>query len=193
VTAASFQTHLFGTAPDLPEGMRYASGLISLGEEHALLVQLPRLPFKEFKFHGFLGKRRFSAGGLKQAGGPPNFLSALQHVRPKWRVLIPPRSNTRWWSNISPAPSSDGLGIVRDSGTRSAFHCSPFTFRLRRKINTTWVRMCPHGRAAIRLPAAGHVTHGMGAQHPTTRDAFGNLSHGAQSGAKAAKLRMVSQ
>jgi hypothetical protein len=63
--------------------MRCASDLISLGEERA--PQLPRLLFKEFEFHGFLGKRRtaslgwhydFSAGGLKQAGEPPSLLLA---------------------------------------------------------------------------------------------------------------------
>src|SRR3954451_17194805 len=67
--------------------MRYVPRLISAGEERALLDKLPALPFKEFEFHGFLGKRRtvsfgwhydFNGGGLKQAGKFPAFLRPLR-------------------------------------------------------------------------------------------------------------------
>ena len=101
---ATLQADLFESAPDLPEGMRYQPELISAGEEHALLEKLPRLPFKEFEFHGFLGKRRtvsfgwhydFNGGGLKQAGLLPPFLLPLREQAAQSRGLNPLRSNTR--------------------------------------------------------------------------------------------------
>jgi hypothetical protein len=54
----TLQAELFETVPDLPEGMRYVPDMISRGQERALLDKMPGLPFKEFEFHGFLGKRR---------------------------------------------------------------------------------------------------------------------------------------
>ena len=71
------QQDLFASAPVLPEGMRYVTDVLTPNEEEALLDALPSLPFKEFEFHGFLGKRRvvsfgwhydFNGGGLRTAG-----------------------------------------------------------------------------------------------------------------------------
>src|SRR3954462_15432396 len=82
-TARTMQRGLFESANDLPEGMRYTTELISPQEEQALLKALPALPFKQFEFHGFLGKRRvvsfgyhydFNGGGLGKAGELPEFL-----------------------------------------------------------------------------------------------------------------------
>ena len=56
--ATALQADLFESAPDLPDGMRYTPALISPGEERGLLKKISHLPFKEFEFHGFLGKRR---------------------------------------------------------------------------------------------------------------------------------------
>ena len=81
MSEASLQASLFDSVPELPDGMRYASELISPPEERALLQKLPALPFKDFEFHGFLGKRRtvsfgwhydFNGGGLKQAVDLPD-------------------------------------------------------------------------------------------------------------------------
>ena len=97
------QPELFD-APDLPEGLHYEPGLISPGEERALLDKLPELPFKEFEFHGFLGKRRtvsfgchydFNGGGLKEADELPNFLMPLRRRAAEFAGLSPPRSNMR--------------------------------------------------------------------------------------------------
>lgn len=43
---------------NLPEGMRYRAQLIARAEEKALIARVRELPFKEFDFHGFKGKRR---------------------------------------------------------------------------------------------------------------------------------------
>src|SRR5689334_19409397 len=77
------QRDLFESANELPEGMRYAPELITPAQERALLAELPALPFKEFEFHGFLGKRRvvsfgwrygFDGSGLNKADDIPGFL-----------------------------------------------------------------------------------------------------------------------
>src|SRR6185437_8284939 len=80
------QGDLFGAPSALPEGMRYAPDVITPGEEQALAAELAGLPFREFEFHGFLGRRRtvsfgwrydFRGGGLEQAGGIPDFLAPV--------------------------------------------------------------------------------------------------------------------
>ena len=59
---------------------------------------LPALRFKEFEFHGFLGKRRtvsfgwhydFNGGGLKQAGELPQFLLPLRKRAAEFASLEP--------------------------------------------------------------------------------------------------------
>jgi alkylated DNA repair dioxygenase AlkB len=73
---------------NLPEGMRYRSELIPVSEEVALLEHVRQLPFKEFEFHGYKGKRRtvsfgwqyeFSGRGrLREATDIPKFLLPLR-------------------------------------------------------------------------------------------------------------------
>ena len=70
------------------EGFRYQPKLISVAEEAALLTSVRELPFKNFEFHGFKGKRRtvsfgwqyeFSGrGALRKADDIPKFLLPLR-------------------------------------------------------------------------------------------------------------------
>ena len=70
------------------EGFRYQPELISVAEEAALLTSVRELPFKNFEFHGFKGKRRtvsfgwqyeFSGrGALREAADIPKFLLSLR-------------------------------------------------------------------------------------------------------------------
>ena len=53
---------LFGDSA-LPEGFRYEPEFLSRGEERSLLQFIEKLPFREFEFHGFTGKRRIVHGG----------------------------------------------------------------------------------------------------------------------------------
>jgi alkylated DNA repair dioxygenase AlkB len=71
----------------LPEGFRYEPRFISADAERALIGQIERLPFKEFEFHGFTGKRRvisfgwrYDFGGreLQKADDIPQFLMPLR-------------------------------------------------------------------------------------------------------------------
>src|SRR5687767_746649 len=70
------------------EGFRYQPELISVAEEAELLTRVRKLPFKNFEFHGFKGKRRtvsfgwqyeFSGrGALRKADDIPPFLLPLR-------------------------------------------------------------------------------------------------------------------
>lgn len=70
------------------EGFRYRPDLISHAEEDAIIERARDLPFQEFDFHGFKGKRRvvsfgwhyeFAGGGrLRKADEIPEFLLPLR-------------------------------------------------------------------------------------------------------------------
>jgi alkylated DNA repair dioxygenase AlkB len=165
VSEAFLQVDLFANAPDLPEGMRYAPGLISQGEERALLEKLPALPFKEFEFHGFLGRRRtvsfgwhydFNGGGLKQASALPEFLLPLRKRAAEFASLEPSALEHALLIEYRPGA---GIGWHRD---RPQFGdvigislLAPCTFRLRRKAGTTWAR-----RSLIAEPRSAYLLRG---------------------------------
>jgi alkylated DNA repair dioxygenase AlkB len=54
------QTNLFGAGPSphFPEGFQYHENTIAGEDETLFIKQLAVMPFKEFQFHGFEGKRR---------------------------------------------------------------------------------------------------------------------------------------
>src|ERR1051325_3519558 len=77
------QTDLFGTPPRLPEGFKYERDVISAAEEAGLIERFTDLPFKEFEFHGYLGKRRvvsfgwrydYTARRIERSNDMPDFL-----------------------------------------------------------------------------------------------------------------------
>jgi alkylated DNA repair dioxygenase AlkB len=144
------QKDLFETGSELPEGMRYAAGVLSRDEEQALLKEIPALPFKEFEFHGFLGKRRvvsfgwrydFNGGGLGKAGEIPEF-------------LLPARERAARFAGLAPAALEHALIIEYKPGAAIGWHqdrpafddvigvslLSPCSFRLRRKAGAKWER-----------------------------------------------------
>src|SRR4051812_6096353 len=59
------QFSLFAEGPTLPEGFRYQPDLITAEEERQLLGDIRQLPFKEFEFQGYTGKRRVVSFGWK--------------------------------------------------------------------------------------------------------------------------------
>lgn len=70
-----------------PEGFRYASGFLTDEEERNLLEHIRPLPFREFEFHGYLGRRRVVSFGwsyryderrLEPAPAIPAFLLPLR-------------------------------------------------------------------------------------------------------------------
>ena len=69
------------------EGFRYQLDLLDHSEEAALIPRLSTLPFRDFEFHGYTGKRRvvsfgwkydFSSAALRQADEIPDFLLPLR-------------------------------------------------------------------------------------------------------------------
>jgi len=167
------QRDLFAYAPALPDGMRYAADVLTREEEAALLDALPSLPFREFEFHGFLGKRRvvsfgwhydFSGGVLRLAGELPEFLlpvreraahfagvaaTALEHAL----ILDYPPGAAIGWHKDRPA-FGDVIGISL---------LSLCTFRLRRKVGTSWERRSltaePRSAYLLRGPARNDWEH----------------------------------
>lgn len=153
--------------------MRYVAGLIGRDEEQALVRELAALPFREFEFHGFLGKRRtvsfgwhydFNGGGLKRAGEPPDFLMPVRAVAARFAGLEP--SSLEHVLLIEYAPGA-GIGWHRD---RPQFGdvvgislLSPCTFRLRRKIGTRWERRTitaePRSAYLLRGPSRSEWEH----------------------------------
>jgi alkylated DNA repair dioxygenase AlkB len=82
--------------PGLPEGFYYQNELLSPDEERALVEKFAPLPFREFEFRGFLGKRRivsygwrydFNVRELREAEEIPTFLLDLRQKAAKFAGL----------------------------------------------------------------------------------------------------------
>ena len=159
------QPDLFEAADALPEGMRYTPEVITHDEEQALLGELSVQPFREFEFHGFLGKRRtvsygwhydFNGGGLKNATAIPAFLRPL-------------RERAAAFAGLSPAALEHALLIEYAAGAGIGWHrdrpqfgdvigvslLAPCTFRLRRKHGATWQR-----RSIVAAPRSAYLLRG---------------------------------
>jgi alkylated DNA repair dioxygenase AlkB len=81
------QFSLFDADPELPEGFRYQPELITPAEEQSLVDAMAHLPFREFEFGPYVGKRRvvsfgwqyrFDGSGLHEAEPIPDFLLPLR-------------------------------------------------------------------------------------------------------------------
>jgi alkylated DNA repair dioxygenase AlkB len=165
VPTATIQKDLFETAAELPDGMRYAPDVLTPHEEQALLEQIPALPFKEFEFHGFLGKRRtvsfgwrydFNGGGLGKAEEIPEF-------------LLPVRERAARFAGLTPGALEHALIIEYQPGAAIGWHKdrpvfddviglslrSPCTFRLRRKAGAKWER-----RSFVAEPRSAYLLRG---------------------------------
>jgi alkylated DNA repair dioxygenase AlkB len=139
----------------MPAGFRYAPDLIDAGEEARLVAAFADLPFKEFAFHGFLGKRRvvsfgfrydFNGGGLTETEPVPSFLKPVRERAAAFAGLAPDRLQHVLITEYRPGAA---IGWHRD---RAIFGdvigvslVSPCTFRMRRRRGTGWER------AAMRL------------------------------------------
>ncbi|MGA7789920.1 MAG: alpha-ketoglutarate-dependent dioxygenase AlkB [Xanthobacteraceae bacterium] len=142
-------------SPSMPAGFRYAPELIDAAEEARLVAAFADLPFKEFEFHGFLGKRRvvsfghrydFNGGGLKKAESMPPFLLPLRERAAAFVGLAPDRLVHALITEYRPDTM---IGWHRDrpnyEDVIGVSLLSPCTFRMRRKHGTGWER------AAMRL------------------------------------------
>ena len=146
----SVQRSLFEDPPRLPEGFRYEENLLSLDQERALIASFKHLPFREFEYRGFLGKRRtvsfgwrydFNGGGLQKTEDMPAFLLPVREQAAAFAGMPPELLQQVLLTEYKPGVQ---IGWHKD---RSVFGevvgislLSRCTFRMRRKLGTKWER-----------------------------------------------------
>jgi alkylated DNA repair dioxygenase AlkB len=144
------QLSLLDSARRLPDGFRYQPTLLAPLEEDVLVRDLEDLPFKNFEFHGHLGKRRvvffgwrydFNQGGLQSADPIPSF-------------LLPLRERAATFAEIPAEQLQHVLVTEYDVGAAIGWHrdkavfgdvigislLAPCVFRLRRRVGARWER-----------------------------------------------------
>ena len=137
--------------PKLPEGFRYSADLIGPAEEEALLTHVCELPFREFEFHGYTGKRRtvsfgwhydFSGRQLRKADRIPDFLLALRRAAAAFAAMEPEQLQHVLVTEYGPGA---GIGWHRDKAVFGEVVgislLSPCVFRLRRLVGEQWERV----------------------------------------------------
>jgi alkylated DNA repair dioxygenase AlkB len=149
VPSASRTRDLFGNYA-LPEGFSYQTDFLNQEEEQSLLQNIVPLPFREFEFQGFTGKRRivssgwrydFNGGGLTKAEDMPEFLSGIRARAEAFAGIAPGALQQVLITEYTPGAA---IGWHKD---RSVFGdvvgvslLSSCTFRLRRKTGHRWDR-----------------------------------------------------
>src|SRR3954470_12750617 len=166
------QGDLFGGGPRLPEGFAYRADLISPSEESELLDRIRELPFKEFQFQGFVGKRRVVSFGwrydfndrvLLEAREIPEFLLAIRTAAANFAGLAPADLKQILVTEYDRA----SIGWHRDKGmfgdVIGVSLLSSCTFRLRRKVGAKWERVSlpaePRSVYLMRGPAREEWEH----------------------------------
>jgi alkylated DNA repair dioxygenase AlkB len=145
------QLAFFETAPRLPDGFKYQPEIISEQEERALLKEIADLPFKDFEFHGYTGKRRvvsygwrydFSERRLGEADEIPPFLQLLRETAAGIADIAPERLQQVLVTEYS---AGAGIGWHRDKAVFGEVIgislLAPCVFRLRRSAGESWERV----------------------------------------------------
>ena len=132
------------------EGFHYRPELIDAAEENALLARVRELPFREFEFHGYLGKRRivsfgfhydFSEQRLRKADEIPDFLLRARAAAAQFAGFAPEAFQHALVTEYGPGT---GIGWHRDKavfgevvGISLLASC---VLRFRRKLDGKWER-----------------------------------------------------
>jgi alkylated DNA repair dioxygenase AlkB len=141
-----------GTAENRLEGFDYQQALIAPSTEESLVARVRELPFQEFEFHGFKGKRRvvsfgwkyeFSGGGeLRKADEIPEFLLELRSQAASFARLEPDAFQHVLVTEYGPGA---GIGWHRDKGVFGEVVgvslLAACVLRFRRKANAKWDRV----------------------------------------------------
>jgi alkylated DNA repair dioxygenase AlkB len=134
------------------EGFRYQAALISPTDEDALITRVRELPFREFEFHGYLGKRRvvsfgwqydFSGGGaLRRANDIPDFLMSLREQAASFGGMEAEALQHVLVTEYAPGA---GIGWHRDKAVFGQVVgislLAPCVLRFRRKVEGKWERV----------------------------------------------------
>jgi len=145
------QFNFFETRNEL-EGFRYEPALIDREVEDALVARVRQLPFEEFDFHGFKGKRRVVSfgwkyeyagrGELRKAGDIPEFLLPLRSFAASFAKLD---ANAFEHVLVTEYGPGAGIGWHRDKAVFGQVVgvslLSPCTLRFRRKAGGKWERV----------------------------------------------------
>lgn len=134
-----------------PEGFRYQGDVLSVNEETQLVHDIRDLPFKEFEFQGFTGKRRtvsfgwrydFNNHALHKTEDIPEFLKA---IREKAAAFAGMSADKLQQVLIIEYRDGAGIGWHKDRpvfGDVIGFSLmSPCNFRLRRPQGDKWERV----------------------------------------------------
>jgi len=140
-----------GPGPALPDGFKYAPDLLGPADEAALLAHVRELPFRDFEFHGYTGRRRvvsfgwhydFAERRLRKADDIPAFLLALREPAAAFAGLAPAALQHALVTEYAPGA---GIGWHRDKAVFGEVVgislLSPCTFRLRRAAGVGWERV----------------------------------------------------
>lgn len=157
----------------MPEGLRYQPALISVGDEQALIARVRELPFREFEFHGYLGKRRVVSFGWKY-----DFSSQrLQQADEIRAYLLSLRSLAALFANLEPEALQQVLVTEYAEGAGIGWHrdkavfdqvvgvslLAPCTLRFRHKANGNWeranLRAAPRSAYHLSGPARAEWEH----------------------------------
>ena len=144
------QLSLLEGARTLPDGFRYQPSLVSPADHEELVRAVRDLPFRNFEFHGHLGKRRvvfygwrydFNQGGLQKAEPIPEFLQPLRERAAAFADLAAERLQHVL---VTEYEVGAPIGWHRDKAVFGDVIgislLAPCTFRLRRRVGERWER-----------------------------------------------------
>ena len=171
----SEQADLFGARRPAaaPEGLAYRPELIDARLEADLLAHVRALPFSEFRFHGYVGKRRvvsfgwshdFEREAVARAPALPPFLLGLREVAASF-AQVPASSLEQ--ALVIEYQGGAAIGWHRDKpvfgDVIGVSLLSPCRFRLRRKAGPRWERYAftaePRSAYVLRGPARTEWEH----------------------------------
>jgi alkylated DNA repair dioxygenase AlkB len=145
------QLALFGVDPELPPGFVYQRNVVSPAGERELLEHVRRLPFRDFEFQGFTGKRRVVSFGwrydfnervLHKVSDMPEFLLALREPAAQFAGMRPEQLQH---ALVTVYGAGAGIGWHRDKAVFGNVIgislLSPCVFRLRRSSGDRWERV----------------------------------------------------
>lgn len=133
------------TIKSLPEGFRYRQELIGHAGEEFLLSRVCELPFRDFEFHGYTGKRRvisfgwhydFSSRRLLKAENIPDYFFPLREKAAAFAEMKPEEFEHVL---ITEYGAGAGIGWHRDKAVFGEVVgislLSPCMFRMRRAVD----------------------------------------------------------
>ncbi|MFL5028289.1 MAG: alpha-ketoglutarate-dependent dioxygenase AlkB [Xanthobacteraceae bacterium] len=172
-SARKHQPGLFDAPRNLPEGFAYRDHLLIPAEERALVAWFADLPFREFEFGPYRGKRRVVSFGWKY-----DFTqSELQKADDMPAQLLPARESAANFAGLDPDELQHVLLTEYPAGAAIGWHkdkhmfgdvigislISACVFRFRRKSGAAWERAAivaqPRSAYLLRGPARDQWEH----------------------------------